>query len=367
MAEDNQSHVPSVGVSLNSDPDLLRSLLPFFESGKIQTIEWSFDTVLDKQNVPAWLNDLLTLYSNEQRLLGHGVFYSLLDAKWSQKQDTWIQQLKETVKQFKYNHITEHFGFMTSGNFHEGCPLPTPLNQNTLAIGIDRLLRIQQVAEVPVGLENLAFAFSMDDVSRQGEFLERLVAPVNGFIILDLHNIYCQSHNFKVDFMDLISRYPLELVKEIHISGGSWEDEVYGKDKIRRDTHDGKVPEIIFEILPEVLKRCPFLEFVIFERLENTFQTEDELHQYRKDLDRIFKIIQISNIKRTKQNWGNSALPMGKPLFDALLYKEQQSLSNQLINANSAEDVNFHLENWNSDFWKPEMIETAIKMSKKWN
>ncbi len=183
MGEDSGLYIPSVGVSLNTDPDLIRSLLPFFESGKIQALEWSFDTVIHEENIPVWLINLLTSYANNYSLLGHGVFYSLLDAKWSEKQSSWIQKLKETRKQFKYNHITEHFGFMTSGNFHEGCPLPTPLNESTLAIGVDRLLRMQQAAELPVGVENLAFAFSMDDVSRQGEFLERLVAPINGFII----------------------------------------------------------------------------------------------------------------------------------------------------------------------------------------
>ncbi len=166
--------------------------------------------------------------------------------------------------------------------------------------------------------------------------------------------------------MDLIALYPLELVKELHVSGGSWENEVYGKDKIRRDTHDGKVPEVIFEILPQVLNRCPFLEFVIFERLENTFQTEDDIYHYRKDLDRLLEIVHISNIKVNRRNWGNTAQSIGLPLFDAQLHKEQQSLCNQLINAKSSDDVHLDFENWNSASWKPEMIETAIKMSKKW-
>jgi hypothetical protein len=50
-------------------------------------------------------------------------------------------------------------------------------------------------------LENLALSFSVDDVKHQGEFLEKLVEPVNGFLILDLHNLYCQSHNFDIPLL----------------------------------------------------------------------------------------------------------------------------------------------------------------------
>lgn len=367
MVEDNSLAVPFVGVSINTDPNFIKCLMPFFESGEIEVLEWSFDTAFDPNNHPDWLIDLLLEYSKENRLLGHGVFYSLLDAKWTQKQESWIQQLSKTTKTFNYNHITEHFGFISSGDFHKGCPLPVPLNKSTLAIGIDRLIRIQEVSNVPVGIENLAFAFSIDDVSRQGEFLEKLISPINGFIILDLHNIYCQSHNFKIDFMQLIDLYPLELVRELHVSGGSWEGEVYGTEKIRRDTHDGNIPESIFEILPEVLQKCPFLEFVIFERLGNTFETEEGIQEYRKDFNQLKKIVRSSNIKLDHKTWGNNKKSSRPPLNNSVLYQEQQELSKQLVNANSLSDITVSLENWDISSWKPEIIETAIKMSKKWN
>ena len=367
MVEDNLSSRPHVGISLNTEIDFIRCLLPFFESGKIEVIEWSFDKIIDEKNQPDWLNNILTEYSNQNRLLGHGVFYSLLDAKWTKKQESWIQQLSKTTQNFNYNHITEHFGFMSSGDFHRGCPLPVPLNKNTLAIGVDRLIRIQEVCQVPVGIENLAFAFSMDDVSRQGEFLEKLISPIDGFIILDLHNIYCQSHNFKTDFTKLINLYPLHLVKEIHVSGGSWADETFSEEKIRRDTHDGKIPEIIFKILPEVLEKCPYLEFVIFERVENSLKTKKVIQEYSNDLNRLIEIVNSSDIQLNKKTWGNTKKSSGPPLNDAALYQEQKILCSQLVNANSLDDITFKLKNWDISTWKPEMIETAIKLSKKWD
>lgn len=367
MAEDNSLQTPLIGVSLNIEIDFLKCLLPLFEQGQIDALEWSFDTMSDDANEPIWFTQLLKEYAKENRLLGHGVFFSLMDAKWTQKQELWIKQLSNAIEKYNYHHITEHFGFMSSGDFHKGCPLPVPLNKTTLKIGVDRLIRIQELAKIPVGIENLAFAFSMDDVSYQGEFLEKLISPINGFIILDLHNIYCQSHNFKIEMMQLINLYPLELVKEIHISGGSWEHAVYGNEQIRRDTHDDNVPKVIFDILPAVLQKCSATEFIIFERLGNTFQTDNDVHEYHKDFNKLKEIVCNLGVKFKPKNWGNTEVSSGPPINDSSLYDEQNKLCNELLNARTYKDIKDNFKNWDISSWNPEMIETAIKMSKKWN
>ncbi len=97
---------------------------------------------------------------------------------------------------------------MTGQDFHHGAPLNIPYTASTLRIGRDRLLRIADACGRPVGLENLAFAYSADEVRRHGEFLDRLLEPVNGFLILDLHNLYCQVENFGMDFETLSAMHP---------------------------------------------------------------------------------------------------------------------------------------------------------------
>lgn len=146
---------------------------------------------------------------------------------------------------------------MTGKDFHHGAPLGVPYTDSTLRIGIDRLKRIQEACSCPAGLENLAFSYSPDEVKKHGEFLEKLVSPVNGFIILDLHNLYCQLCNFGFDYHDMIGLYPLERVREIHISGGSWQDSHTEAGRvIRRDTHDNSVPEEVFGLLKATIPRC---------------------------------------------------------------------------------------------------------------
>src|SRR5687767_7258149 len=231
-------------ISCNLDENILSAALPLFETEKVAAIEWSFDTLYKFRDIPGWFVELLKAFGDKQRLIGHGVYFSLFSGGWSREQQDWLAHLAKVSEAFQFDHISEHFGFMTGENFHQGAPISIPFTGTTLAIGRDRLKRIYHSCKCPVGLENLAFSYSLDEVKKHGEFLDQLVEPVNGFIILDLHNLYCQSHNFNIEPDDIIRLYPLHRVREIHISGGSWEDShiIPGK-KIRRDTHDDAVPE----------------------------------------------------------------------------------------------------------------------------
>ncbi len=367
---------PLVGLSLMHEQEFLQAALPLFVNNEVEVVEWSFDTILNENFKPIWLHEILKEYSANNRLIGHGVRYSLFDAKWTKRQDAWLKKLAKEIKRYSYNHITEHFGFMSSNDFHKGAPLPVSLNKATLRVGHDRIKRLQQTAEnLPLGIENLAFAFSIADVKRHGEFLHELIKPINGFLILDLHNIYCQAENFKTDFMDLVRSYPLEKVREIHISGGSWQNSIYSKaiKKVRRDTHDDKVPAKILEVLPEVLKLCPNLQYIIFERLGTSLMDEKDKVQFRKDFLKIRSIVDNSEAQFTslKQKVNKKFSISTTPLNDAELYKEQRLISKTLAKSDTPESAfdtlkKKNLHYWNISEWNPSMLETALYIAKKW-
>ena len=279
---------PLVGLSLMPEAEFLAASQPLFEAGVVEVLEWSFDLGWGGVDLPRAVCQLLQKYSHCDRLLGHGVSYSLLSAQWDSSQ--WLDCLAAECSEYRYRHISEHFGWMAAGRFQQSAPLPLPLLPETLAVGIERLQQLAQVAQVPIGLENLAFAFGLPDVMEQGIFIDRLLDSVNGFLLLDLHNLYCQIHNFELSASEILARYPLDRVKEIHISGGSWSQ--HGSRKIRRDTHDNPVPAVVFELLATVVNLCPQLEFVIFERIGNTLGGASSQAQFRRDYYQMIKIIQ---------------------------------------------------------------------------
>ena len=367
-------------IACNLDAGILSASLPLFAEERIEAIEWSFDTLFNYTEVPSWFLELLHTYSREKRLVGHGVFFSLFSGRFLPEQRSWLKHLEKMASEFHFDHITEHFGFMTGKDFHHGAPLNIPYSDVTLRIGRDRLARIQEACKCPVGLENLAFSYSLDEVKQHGEFLERLIEPVNGFIILDLHNLYCQLHNFSVPYDELIALYPLDRVREIHISGGSWENAVSGPErKIRRDTHDDTVPGTVFELLRRTLPKCPNLKYVVMEQLGGGLQTADSRQAFYHDFIKMQNIVQSLEDRPAALLPGNNFMPLqvyapAKTVVeDELLYSQQMQLSDILETAASYGDAMQALHasslagtEWQVERWDPDMLETAIHIAQKW-
>jgi uncharacterized protein (UPF0276 family) len=364
-------------VACNLDNHLLAACLPLLEESKIDAIEWSFDTLFKVNEMPPWFRELLTAFSHEGRLIGHGVFFSLFSGKWLPEQEQWLQQLKQTCTRFQFDHITEHFGFMTGKDFHQGAPLSIPYTAVTLCIGTDRLKRIYDACHCPVGLENLAFSYSLEEVKRHGEFLDKLLKPVNGFIILDLHNLYCQLHNFELTFEEMMMLYPLHRVREIHISGGSWDEPLAGSvRKVRRDTHDDAVPEDVFRLLEQAIHQCPHLKYVVMEQLGNALSAEEGRHLFRSDFLRMKDIVSEMGECRSippRQFLPKSFSLAGKAIEDEELYQQQRELATILESSSDYEEAMTALSSsslaaseWQIEKWTPHMLETAVKIARKW-
>lgn len=285
------------GISLMLDEAFERASSPLFDDSIVDVVEWSFDTAWGTPELPAWLQSVLTGYSQCNAVLGHGVSFSPLSGRWSNRQQAWLERLQTEIARTPMRHISEHFGFMDAGDFHQSAPLPVPRNGTTRDVGQDRLKRLAEVAGVPVGLENLALAFSLDDVRGQGEFLDELLEPVDGFLLLDLHNLYCQLCNFDCEADELLSSFPLSRVREIHISGGSWSESAFTSPAtaapvaVRRDTHDEAVPDGVFALLETAIGRCPNLQAVILEQLGTTLVSDAEQFQFHSDFRRMREIV----------------------------------------------------------------------------
>lgn len=297
MGSDSINKKPRVGVSLMSTEDFQLATAELFQNNSIEVVEWSFDTVWIGKDVEPWCQRIIDEYSEKNNLLGHGVNLSSLSAKFTKRQKDWLSKAREEFKLRNYVHASEHFGFSEAGPFADGAPMTVPMNSQSLKAGQDMLKRFAEATQVQVGLENLAFAFTLEDVNRQGEFIEKLLEPVDGFLVLDLHNAFCQIANFGVQAHDLLNSYPLDRVKEIHISGGSWSPSYSGKRvAVRRDTHDDAVPEEVFILAQVALEYCPNIEYAILERLGNTMPTWIEQQSFRDDFLRLKNIVELVEI-----------------------------------------------------------------------
>ena len=284
--------IPKLGLSLMPTEDFRQATDELFQRNKVETLEWSFDFGFSGAVAEPWCNDLLDKFSAADSLTGHGVELSPLSATLSRRQRDWLAQASEEFQNRRYRHASEHFGFSEAGPIEKGAPLSVPMNEQSLHRGKEMMKRFADAAQCPVGLENLAFAFSLEDVKRQGDFIDQLISEVDGFLLLDLHNIFCQVANFNMTELELLNLYPLSKVRELHLSGGSWSRSVSGRRlAVRRDTHDDAVPQEVFNLTALALKLCPNVEFVILERLGYTMMEPEQQQEFRDDFDTIREIL----------------------------------------------------------------------------
>ncbi|MEO8179458.1 MAG: DUF692 family multinuclear iron-containing protein [Deltaproteobacteria bacterium] len=284
---------PKVGLSVLPEEDLRLAQLPLFAAGLVDAIEWTIDAEFEGV-LPSWVEPLLDHYASCGVLYGHGVQFSPLSGLFEARQARWLEQASRVLAKRPYRQLSEHFGFTTVPGLARSAPLPVPFVPRAVAIGRDRLRSLQDAAAgTCVGLENLALSMSRTDVLMQGEFLDQLLEPTNGFLLLDLHNLHCQSENFDVAADELVLSMPLERVREIHVSGGSWSSVSTpdGPRPFRRDTHDDAIPEAVFSLLGFTLARCPLLEVVFVERLGKTLNNPVDVARYRADYERVRSIV----------------------------------------------------------------------------
>lgn len=291
---------PLVGLSIIETDSYRAAAGPLFEEALVDALEldvdnrWNFGDQLAP--LPSWCEALIDLYSEDDALYGHGVWLSVMTARLDRRQAEWLERFAIECRQRRYRHVSEHFGFMTAGDLVRGTMLPVPFTPAAVRVGRDRLRRLADAAGMPVGLEMTAVALCPADALEQGAFLEELLAPNDSFLVFDVHNLWAQCHNLGLEPEPLLDSYPLERVRELHVSGGSWYHPSIEphKGRLRLDSHDGPVPDEAFALVPPVLARCPNLEVVILENRGAGIDSDEEQARFRDDFRRLRTLVEAA-------------------------------------------------------------------------
>ncbi|HTJ83679.1 MAG TPA: DUF692 family protein, partial [Polyangiaceae bacterium] len=286
----------AVGLGLLPTDDVRAANEPLFDEGLVDAVEWSVDFGFDGP-LPDWLERRLTEYSERDALFAHGVELSPLSVDWAPEQEAWLASLERACRTRRYRHLTEHYGFMTAEGFVRGTPLPLPPSRSALALAARRFEELRSASGLAIGVENLAFAFSRDDAIQQASFVRSWLDATGGFLLLDVHNLLCQLENFGLHTAELLSIYPLDRVREIHVAGGAVTHPRVDPDRrpFRRDSHDESVPPSAFELLAHVLPRCPALEVVILERSDHSLFGREEAERHRADFRELVELVRRSS------------------------------------------------------------------------
>lgn len=288
-----------VGLSLMPSDDFRDAATPLIEAGKVEVVEWSVDFGFAPGSTPAWLEAWLDTFEARGALLAHGVELSPLSAILGDSHVMWLEALAAACRARTFRHLTEHYGFITAGDAVRGTPLPLPPSRRAIELGVERIESLRRTAGVPVGIENLAFAFGAADVFQQAAFVTELCERADAFVLLDVHNLFCQAENFDLSPLELAACYPLSRVRELHVAGGARSRS--RRDPTRkpfvRDTHDADVPDAVFALVERLIPACPALSEVILERSDRSLFAEDERVRFRADFARLEAIVRAGEAR----------------------------------------------------------------------
>ena len=199
----------------------------------------------------------------------HGVELSIGSAHGLN--NAYLKMLDSFQKEWPFVWHSEHLGFQTiagdnNSTLEIGVPLPMPATVEAVELVAGRSATIMGRYDVPFLLENPAHYFSDlptdQEIGDEYRFLTALTQKSGCYLLLDLHNLYCNAVNHYFDARDALNSIPLDRVIEIHVAGGSWRDGFW------MDAHDGRVPEPVWELLEYALPIAPNVRGVVFELLE---------------------------------------------------------------------------------------------------
>jgi hypothetical protein len=138
---------------------------------------------------------------------------------------------------------------------------PLPFSRAEVERVAGRAAALQDRLKLPLLHENaFYYAPAPGTEIAEAEFIAAMVEKAQTHLLLDLHNIYANSKNFKgYDTWAFLRTIPLDRVIEIHIAGGQQSEGWY------HDFHSYAVPEPVWEMLAYVVARARNLRAIVLE------------------------------------------------------------------------------------------------------
>jgi uncharacterized protein (UPF0276 family) len=370
---------PRVGLNLLTDDAFREAARPLFAEGLVAALEWDLDDTwgYSSRSLPGWTERMLDLYAEQGALYGHGVWLSVLTAAWQPRQDVWMEQLARECARRPYRHVSEHFGFTAAGPFTRSTMLPVPYCEAAVAVGRDRMERLRAIIRGPVGLEVLANTLAPVDAADQGAFLDAVLTPAEGFLVLDVHNVWTQAINTGLPPELLLESYPLERVRELHVSGGSWGRALRAGDSrpVRLDSHDGPLLPPVLELLRRAVGMCPQCELVIVERRSETYESEQERAEWRAQYRAVVELVAEASAAPVRPVRGAVSAPPRWWLDEEELAQYQRELVTALVEESEGQAIVSRLRQGIAgarlapylEAFDPRMVELLAVLASRWS
>jgi uncharacterized protein (UPF0276 family) len=207
----------------------------------------------------------------------------------------YLRSLKALANAVNPRWISDHICWTSIHGVNSHDLLPLPYTWETVRHVAERVKQVQDFLGRRLLLENVSSYLSYrNSEMNEWEFLNAVCDEADCLILLDVNNIYVSARNHGFDPLEYLDVVNPRRVQQIHLAGHS----DYGDYVI--DTHDHDVPNAVWDLYRETLKRLGPVSSMI-ERDGNIPAFDalyDELGQARTIADEVLGVQAIPASKR---------------------------------------------------------------------
>lgn len=263
MSAATQSKVVT-GLGIGFRPELAR----FIESrDDIAFVEIVADDFTHLTCIPQALRDL---QKRGVAIIPHGLSLSVGGAEPVELKR--VKHLRSLAEYFDSPFVSDHIAFVRAGKLESGHLLPVKRTETSLQIICENVMTVKEHSGVPFVLENIATTFDWPgNEMEEAEFVSRILNATDCGLLLDLSNLFANSHNLGFDAIDYLIKLPLQRLEYVHMAGGMFKNGLY------HDSHCHPLRAESLRLLSALKKLCA-VPRVMLER-DDEFPPPGEIEQ----------------------------------------------------------------------------------------
>lgn len=165
-----------------------------------------------------------------------------------------LQRLKSVVERYEPALVSEHLAWSTHDDTYFNDLLPVPYTNEVLDRVVEHIEMVQETLNRQMLLENPStyVAFEQSTMSEL-EFILAVAKRTGCGLLLDINNVFVSATNHGFSPETYLDRFPLALVREIHLAGHATETDDNGRPLLI-DAHDRPVDDAVWKLFDRVIE-----------------------------------------------------------------------------------------------------------------
>lgn len=167
-----------------------------------------------------------------------------------------LARLKHLVDWLNPASFSEHLAWSTHETGFLNDLLPLPYTQETVARVSAHISQVQDTIGRRMLLENPStYVAFVETEMTEIEFLSEVANRSGCGLLLDVNNVFVSCTNQKLDAVDYIDAFPLNLVGEIHLGGHDEDSDEFGAPLLI-DSHGREVIDPVWALFEHTIRRA---------------------------------------------------------------------------------------------------------------